>query len=209
MERIERYEVGDTDINGNKVKYVHSYGSVDWGWKDEEGNYHLIRDGEELTKGKKAKYVYSYESGDWEWEDEEGNWHLIRDGVELTKGKKAKYVHSYGNGDWMWKDEEGNEYLMKGEAVVEKGKSKDGGIDGCSYCRKKDMRSVVIYKYESKEVDGKTKSVKVEDCKGYFHQWGMCYEEFENGPGNYTVAIVELEDGNVVNVWSDMIRFID
>lgn len=31
--------------------------------------------------------------------------------------------------------------------------------------------------------------------EGLFHQWGNAYEEFEDGPGNYTVAIVELPDG--------------
>ena len=33
---------------------------------------------------------------------------------------------------------------------------------------------------------------------GKFHQWGSNYEEFENGAGNYSVAIVELPDGTVV-----------
>lgn len=35
---------------------------------------------------------------------------------------------------------------------------------------------------------------------GLFHQWGAAYEEFEAGPGNYTVAIVELPDGKIVEV---------
>ena len=33
--------------------------------------------------------------------------------------------------------------------------------------------------------------------EGYFHEWGSDYEEFETGPGNFSVAIVEDEDGNV------------
>ncbi len=42
---------------------------------------------------------------------------------------------------------------------------------------------------------------------GKFHQWGSNYEEFENGPGNYSVAIVELPDGTVVMPVADDICF--
>lgn len=45
--------------------------------------------------------------------------------------------------------------------------------------------------------------------KGYFHQWGNCYEEFENGPGNYSVAIIELEDGRVIEANPSDIHFTD
>lgn len=34
--------------------------------------------------------------------------------------------------------------------------------------------------------------------EGLFHCWGVNYEEFESGPGNYTVAIVEMPDGTVL-----------
>lgn len=44
---------------------------------------------------------------------------------------------------------------------------------------------------------------------GYFHQWGTNYEEFESGPGNYTVAIVELPDGRIVMPVADDIVFLD
>lgn len=44
---------------------------------------------------------------------------------------------------------------------------------------------------------------------GYFHQWGVSYEEFETGPGNYSVAIVELPDGRVVTPSANDIQFID
>ncbi|QKV66503.1 hypothetical protein HUW52_27500 [Pseudomonas sp. 43A] len=42
-----------------------------------------------------------------------------------------------------------------------------------------------------------------------FHQFGTAYEEFEAGPGNYSVAIVELPDGTVENAHLNEIRFID
>lgn len=44
---------------------------------------------------------------------------------------------------------------------------------------------------------------------GYFHQWGMNFEEFENGPGNYSVAIVELPDGRIVMPTANDIEFLD
>lgn len=44
---------------------------------------------------------------------------------------------------------------------------------------------------------------------GKFHQWGSNYEEFENGAGNYTVAIVELPDGTVVMPMADDICFLE
>ena len=44
---------------------------------------------------------------------------------------------------------------------------------------------------------------------GQFHQWGSNYEEFENGAGNYSVAIVELPDGTVVMPVADDICFLE
>jgi hypothetical protein len=43
---------------------------------------------------------------------------------------------------------------------------------------------------------------------GLFHQWGNDFEEFESGAGNYTVAIVELDDGTVVTHAPDKITFL-
>jgi len=45
--------------------------------------------------------------------------------------------------------------------------------------------------------------------EGVFHQWGSAYEEFESGPGNYTVAIVEESDGTVSEIIPSNIRFIE
>lgn len=44
---------------------------------------------------------------------------------------------------------------------------------------------------------------------GYFHQWGYNYEEFETGPGNFSVAIVELPDGKIIMPMADDIQFLD
>lgn len=44
---------------------------------------------------------------------------------------------------------------------------------------------------------------------GYFHQWSVSYEEFETGPGNYSVAIVELPDGQIITPPADYITFLE
>lgn len=44
---------------------------------------------------------------------------------------------------------------------------------------------------------------------GMFHKWGQSFEEFESGPANYTVAIVETEDGNIEEVIPVNIKFCD
>lgn len=67
------------------------------------------------------------------------------------------------------------------------------------------MKKVVIYKYE--RVVGQTHCDKVPDGHGMFHQWGCDYEEFENGAGNFSTAIVELPDGSVRNIPVELIVF--
>lgn len=56
-----------------------------------------------------------------------------------------------------------------------------------------------------------TKTVPVyEDSEpGYFHQWGNLFEEFEAGPGNCTVAIVEMPDGSIQTPAAMLVRFLD
>lgn len=44
---------------------------------------------------------------------------------------------------------------------------------------------------------------------GLFHQWASNYEEGENNYGNYTVALVELEDGTIVEVTPVNLKFDD
>jgi len=42
-----------------------------------------------------------------------------------------------------------------------------------------------------------------------FHQFGVNYEEFEDGPGNYSVAICEHDDGSVEGIPINFIKFVD
>lgn len=45
--------------------------------------------------------------------------------------------------------------------------------------------------------------------EGFFHHWGVDYEEFETGPGPFTVGVVELDDGSVVQRPASAIKFTD
>ena len=44
---------------------------------------------------------------------------------------------------------------------------------------------------------------------GLFHQWGAAYEESSEGFGNFTLALVEIEDGTIVEVLPCNIKFIN
>ncbi|MCC7579626.1 hypothetical protein H8V75_11885 [Enterobacter roggenkampii] len=62
----------------------------------------------------------------------------------------------------------------------------------------------ITYKYH----EGKRNEL-VTTREGLFHQWGSDYEEFETGPGNMTVAVVEFPDGTVETFLPHLIKFID
>lgn len=57
---------------------------------------------------------------------------------------------------------------------------------------------------ESKPFSHLSKRLK---CKAIFHQFSVDYEELETGVGNFAVAIVEHENGNVEAVQVDLISF--
>jgi len=67
------------------------------------------------------------------------------------------------------------------------------------------MRKVVVYEY--KRAKGQMAYEKVAVGHGLFHQFGVNYEEFETGPGNFTTAVVEMPDGEVKNVPVELIVF--
>lgn len=70
------------------------------------------------------------------------------------------------------------------------------------------MRKVQAYKYE-KPVSPSSTWNKIEDGIGIFIQYGVNYEEFDAGPGNFTTAIIEMPDGTVKNVPVENIQFLD
>lgn len=52
------------------------------------------------------------------------------------------------------------------------------------------------------------RKVIVNEREAFFHGWGSNYDEFESGPGNYSIAIVEFDDGTIKSIPVEQIRFI-
>lgn len=69
-----------------------------------------------------------------------------------------------------------------------------------------EKRKVNVYKYANQT--NKPHRIKVRIGTGIFHQFGVNYEEFENGPGCFTTAIVEMHDGTIKNIALELIVFI-
>ena len=67
------------------------------------------------------------------------------------------------------------------------------------------MRRVRFTTYE-KSKSGQYK-LKVE--RGYFREFGVNYEEFESGAGNFSTAIIEKDDGFLVNIPVENVQFLD
>ena len=70
------------------------------------------------------------------------------------------------------------------------------------------MRKVIVRKYVKITDQGLYE--KQDDGEGLatFHAWGVNCEEFTNGAGNFSTAIVERKDGTIENIPVDLIQFI-
>ncbi len=55
---------------------------------------------------------------------------------------------------------------------------------------------------------GESKPVKTTGV-GIFHLFGINYKEFETGPGIYTTAVIETENGSLKNIPVEHCRFIE
>ena len=69
------------------------------------------------------------------------------------------------------------------------------------------MRKVEYSEY--KKVEGKSHFEPVVVGEAKFHQFGVDFEEFETGPGNFSTAILELEDGTILNHPVQLVKFLD
>ena len=69
------------------------------------------------------------------------------------------------------------------------------------------MRKVKVF--QRVNIPGTTKWETVERGTAKFHQFGVDYEEFEAGTGNYTTAVIEWPDGKVEMVRADMVQFLE
>lgn len=75
---------------------------------------------------------------------------------------------------------------------------------------KMELRKVIVSKLVPKYIEGSFRTRYVaEPCgEALFHQFGVGYEEFEAGPGNFTTAIVEWPDGRVESVPAEHVQFV-
>ena len=73
-----------------------------------------------------------------------------------------------------------------------------------------ELRKVIVSKLVQQPIEGTTRMRRVPEPHGEaaFHQFGVGYEEFEAGPGNFTTAIVEWPDGRVESVPAEHVRFV-
>jgi hypothetical protein len=77
-----------------------------------------------------------------------------------------------------------------------------------------ELRKVIVSKPVRQElpINGAGRVVAtyplVPQGEALFHQFGVGYEEFESGPGNFTTAIVEWSDGRVESVPAEHVRFV-
>jgi hypothetical protein len=55
--------------------------------------------------------------------------------------------------------------------------------------------------------DSKTGIILV--VEGVFHQWGTSVKGCGEGDGNYTIGIVELENGKIIEPLPENVQFID
>ena len=73
------------------------------------------------------------------------------------------------------------------------------------------LRVVDILDYDHKkpkeEIAGYMVAQRFIVGTGLFHRWAEAYEEFEYGPGNYCVGLIELPDGTMLEVLPQLIRF--
>ncbi len=72
------------------------------------------------------------------------------------------------------------------------------------------MRKVIWSKHEyfPSEIGGRVALKLTEQGEAVFHQFGVDYQEFESGAGNFSTAIIELPDGTVKNIPVENIKFI-
>jgi hypothetical protein len=72
------------------------------------------------------------------------------------------------------------------------------------------LRKVIVSKHVMHAQEGSRPARYELEPQGeaLFHQFGVGYEEFESGPGNFTTAIVEWPDGRIESVVVDHVRFV-
>ncbi len=49
----------------------------------------------------------------------------------------------------------------------------------------------------------------MKEVTGVFHCWGVNYQEFEDGPGNFTTALIEADVGTLYDCEAGSVQFLD
>jgi hypothetical protein len=68
------------------------------------------------------------------------------------------------------------------------------------------MRKCTAKTYLKRATDGKWETIEI---SGVFHQFAPQYDEFESGPGNGTIAIIEDTDGQVWACSIETVKFLE
>ena len=78
------------------------------------------------------------------------------------------------------------------------------------------MRKVKVYRWEQIDTGNKNRfgnieyrTEKIFDNYGLFHKIGLNFEEFDDGVGTYSTAIVEMPDGTMQHTDIEMIEFVE
>ena len=71
------------------------------------------------------------------------------------------------------------------------------------------MRKVIYSEYVKVETDTRRYYEPREAGEATFLEFGCDCEQFEYGAGNFSTAIIELNDGTVKNIPVHLIRFIN
>lgn len=71
------------------------------------------------------------------------------------------------------------------------------------------MKNRPVLVFEMHRTHGQQPTRVVTHERATFHGFGCDYEEFEAGPGNVSIAIVELPDGSVIMPRADRVQFLD
>jgi hypothetical protein len=70
-------------------------------------------------------------------------------------------------------------------------------------------RKVIYSEYEKVQTDTRNYMELKEQGAATFLAFGVDYDDLDFGVGNYSTAILELDDGSVLNIAVERIRFID
>lgn len=77
-------------------------------------------------------------------------------------------------------------------------------------CTVRRVKCEWVERVNKPEASGRIEKVSITHTMiAWFHAWGVEYEEFNTGPGNFSVAIVEDAHGKVHTFQPEQITFLD